>query len=202
MGHFPGLWSLPFLYSRADDFWTEEDPTSPDLHVLWRCGDAKGSHWEEAGTDSSPSWPRSLPWVFGDHQASGWRCDARIGELGELGMGQQSHGESWSIMNMGHSGVKMSGYCMVSKSITRPMNFDSSDASGSYKKSHWILTVAVRQWTISRSLRRWGLPLLQKASGREDLKLFEKNHWSLGFSTSGHRWHRCHRSCLDNHCIS
>lgn len=26
---------------------------------------------------------------------------------------------------------------------------------------------------------RWGPPLLQKASGREDLKLFEKNHWPL-----------------------
>ena len=26
---------------------------------------------------------------------------------------------------------------------------------------------------------RWGAPLLQKTSGREDLKLFEKNHWPL-----------------------
>lgn len=72
-----GLWSLPFLYSSADDFWTEEDPTSPDFHVIWWCGDAKCSDWEKVGTDSSPSWPRSIPRILGYHQASGWRCDAR-----------------------------------------------------------------------------------------------------------------------------
>ena len=72
-----GLWSLPFLYSSADDFWTEEDPTSPDFHVIWWCGDAKCSDWEEVGTDSSPSWPRSIPRILGYHQASGWRCDAQ-----------------------------------------------------------------------------------------------------------------------------
>ena len=65
------------LYSSADDFWTEEDPTSPDFHVIWWCGDAKCSDWEEVGTDSSPSWPRSIPRILGYHQASGWRCDAQ-----------------------------------------------------------------------------------------------------------------------------